>query len=349
MTENEIKKAIDWRTVFGEIKKRKKLFFKILPVVLVVSYLLMLDVPRYYSTSMSLAPEMGGQGGSGGTLSSIASSFGIDLADMETSDAINPMLYPDLMNDNGFVAKLFTIHVQSADRSIDTDYYTYLSKHQKYPWWINVKAAIVKLFQSKKDTAALSPNEILDPYNIPKKTESIMSAIRDKVTFDYDKKTGIVNIMVKDQDPLICKTVADSLSTILQVFITDYRTNKARTDAKHYERMTEIAHEEYDSIRHLYERTYDSNNNVVLQSVRGRIEYLENEMQTKYSEYTAYSAQLQNAKARIQERTPVFTVLKGASRPNQIAGPKRVLTAFYITILVGLCLCIYVLKDILKP
>ena len=36
-------------------------------------------------------------------LGSIASSFGFDLGEMQSSDAINPLLYPDLMDDNAFV------------------------------------------------------------------------------------------------------------------------------------------------------------------------------------------------------------------------------------------------------
>lgn len=338
------KDIIDLRIVFQELKRRRKLFFIILPAVIVLSYLLILGVPRYYSTNMVLAPEMEGQN-SGGTLSSIASSFGFDLGDMQTSDAISPMLYPDLMDDNGFVASLFSVHVRNLDGTIDTDYFTYLKQYQKIPWWSYIMNSIRNLFKSDDEGTASDANAGFDPYTIPKSVESVCAAIRSKVKLNHDKKTGVVSIMVEDQDPSICKTIADSVSTHLQAFITNYRTNKARVDADYYRNMVETARLEYDSIRRLYTSNYDANANVVLQSVRSRIEDIENVMQMKYNAYTAYSAQLQSAEARVQERTPAFTVLKGASRPNYIAGPKRVVFAIEMAILAFFFITFYIVKD----
>lgn len=40
-----------------------------------------------------------------------------------------------------------------------------------------------------------------------------------------------------DQDPLISATMADSVSMHLQQFITKYRTNKARIDVEHYQKL----------------------------------------------------------------------------------------------------------------
>ena len=42
---------------------------------------------------------------------------------------------------------------------------------------------------------------------------------------------------MQDQDPLICKTVADSVRNRLQDFITVYRTDKARKDVRYYENL----------------------------------------------------------------------------------------------------------------
>jgi hypothetical protein len=335
---------IDLRIVFKELKRRRKLYFIILPIVLVLSYLLILDVPRYYRTNMSLAPEIESLN-TGGTLSNLASSFGIDVNDMQTSDAISPMLYPDLMEDNGFVTSLFNVHVRNVDGSIDTDYYTYLTQLQKRPWWTPVMNAITNLFKSNTEEASNDPQAEFDPYNIPKSMENVCSVIRSKIQLNFDKKTGVVSILVEDQDAAICRTIADSVSTHLQAFITNYRTNKARIDAEYYRNMVEAAFHEYDSISRLYANVYDANANAVLKSVRNHIEDIEKEMQMKYNAYTAYSAQLQNSEARIQERTPAFTVLKGASRPNYIAGPKRLIFAIEMVLFAFFIITLYIVKD----
>ena len=72
---------------------------------------------NYYTTDVKLAPELG-INSSVSTLSSIASSFGFDIGDLKTNDAITPLLYPDLMEDNGFVYSLFDIKVQTKDGTI---------------------------------------------------------------------------------------------------------------------------------------------------------------------------------------------------------------------------------------
>lgn len=137
MEENKNNKpmVIDLRLILDKIKAKKKLYFVILPVVFVLSCVYILSIPRTYNSSLSLAPEINNSSNLGGTIGSLASSFGFDLGNMETTDAINPMLYPDLMEDNGFVVGLFDIKVTTADGATQCSYYDYLTKHQAYPFW----------------------------------------------------------------------------------------------------------------------------------------------------------------------------------------------------------------------
>lgn len=62
------------------------------------------------------------------------------------------------------------------------------------------------------------------------------------------------------------------------------------------------------------------------------------------------STQYQDAKARVQERTPAFTILKGASVPIKPTGPKRMLFVLAMTLLAFFVLTLwsvreYLLKD----
>ena len=336
--------VIDLRVVFGFIMKQKKLYFITLPIVFFVSCALILCVPRYYSTNMCLAPEAEKQI-SGGALSSIASSLGFDLDNLQTNDAIYPMLYPDLMDDNGFVSQLFNIRVKTQDGSIDTDYFTYLKKHQKAPWWAKLRSAVMSWIVKPEQPTNANSEKQFDPYSMSKYEDDVAGAIRNKVKFGYDKKTGVISISVEDQDPLICKTIADSVSTHLQNFITSYRTNKARVDVDYYEMMAEEAKKDYEEIRFRHSRFADANTNVVLHSVQSQLEDLENDMQMKFNAYTTFNAQLQNAKARLQERTPAFTILKGAAIPIRPIGPKRVIFVAAMLCLAFFAVTFYIMKD----
>ena len=134
MTENKDIEVIDLRIIFKRLWDKRKLFYIVLPTVFILSCLYIICIPRSYTTTTKMAPEVENVLGNG-TLGDIASTFGLNLNDMQTSDAITPLLYPDLMEDNGFVAELFNIPVKSIDGEIDTTYYQYLKKHQKHAWW----------------------------------------------------------------------------------------------------------------------------------------------------------------------------------------------------------------------
>lgn len=341
MEERNNPDVIDLRQLAKKLWAKKKLFLKVLPAVFVISCIYILGVPRTYTSDIKLAPELGNSMTGAGTLGSLASAFGFDINDMQTSDAITPLLYPDLMEDNGFVTSLFNIQVVSEDHEISTTYHDYLQKYQKSNIWLTpiswIKRLIKNLFSS--DDKKAQGERTFDPYHLIKDENDIAEAIRGNITFSMDKKTGVITIMTTAQDPLICKTIADSVKERLQVFITDYRTSKARIDYEYYKKLTEEAKKEYNESCKKYGKMSDANINVTLKSLSLKMEDLENDMHMKYNTYTTFNAQMEAAKAKIQERTPAFTVIKGATVPIKATGPKRMIFvaamlifAFFVTI-----------------
>lgn len=331
--------VIDLRAVASKIWKNKKLFYKTLPIAFVLSCVYIFSIPRYYTSDVKLAPELD-NGIGGGTLGDIASSLGFDISTAQTSDAISPLLYPDLMEDNKFVTNLFNIQVATKNGDIKDSYYNYLKKHQKKAWWMYPIGWIKKMFS--EDDNGQGAKGKLDPYHLSKKDDNIAKKIRDNIKLSIDKKTGVITINATDQDPIICKTLGDSIMTRLQDFITDYRTNKARIDVEYYKKLTAETKQEYEKARQRYGSYADANMDIVLESYRSKRDDLENDMQLKFNAYSTMNTQLQAAMAKVQERTPAFTVVKGAAVPVKPAGPKRMLfvagmliltfigTAFYL-------------------
>jgi len=331
--------VIDLRAVASKIWKNKKLFYKTLPIAFVLSCVYIFSIPRYYTSDVKLAPELD-NGIGGGTLGDIASSLGFDISTAQTSDAISPLLYPDLMEDNKFVTNLFNIQVTNKDGDIKDSYYNYLKKHQKKAWWMYPIGWIKKMFS--EDDNGQGAKGKLDPYHLSKKDDNIAKKIRDNIKLSIDKKTGVITINATDQDPIICKTLGDSIMTRLQDFITDYRTNKARIDVEYYKKLTAETKQEYEKARQRYGSYADANMDIVLESYRSKRDDLENDMQLKFNAYSTMNTQLQAAMAKVQERTPAFTVVKGAAVPVKPAGPKRMIfvagmliltfigTAFYL-------------------
>jgi uncharacterized protein involved in exopolysaccharide biosynthesis len=328
------------------LKQRKKAYFITFPIVFVLSCIWILPQPRYYRSSVALAPEYTTE--SAGGLSSIASSFGFNLGAMGGgSDAIYPSLYPELFQSPEFIVSLYDIKVKTDDGAVDTDYYTYIKKHQKRnPITAPFRAAkkwVTSLFKEENKTSAASANGV-NPFRMSEKDFILMEMIQQKILCTVDKKTEVITITVTDQDPLVAATLTDSVCARLQNFIVMYRTSKARMDAQYYQTLVDSALHEYNKATLAYSRFCDSHNMAIRQAVISKRESLETERALKLNAYTALSTQLETMKAKIQESTPAFTVLKSATVAPKPAGPKRMLFVIGMCALAGICLTLWLVR-----
>ena len=337
-------KQIDVVAIAKEMKKHKKLYMIALPITFVLSCLLILCVPRYYSSTAKLAPEISSFSSS--SLGDIASSFGFNLGESSTNgDAIFPELYPELIESNDFMVGMFDVKVKSKDGSINTTYYDYLANHQKAPWWVAGIQTVKKWF-AEPDTTAVKGKKA-NPFFLTKQQDAIVKLMMNRIMCNVDKKNYVISISVEDQDPLISATLADTVQAKLQDFITAYRTKKAKKDLEYYKKLSSDAKAKYERIRQQYASYSDANQDMVLESYRLKANDMENEMQLLYNTYTSLQDQVQQAQAKLLMQTPAFTTLQSASVPLKPAGPKRMLFVLGMTVLVFLIISIYSTRKII--
>ncbi len=349
MEETDKQQVIDLQKIVRILWSKKKLFYKVWAITFILSCVWIFPQPRYYTAEVKLAPEMSGED-MGGGLSSIASSFGVNLGSLGSSqDAIYPELYPDLFESPEFIVGLYDIHVKTQDSAVSTDYFTYMQKHRKanplmipFDW---VKKQVGELFESDVN-AVLSSNGKINPFLMSKKDFEIMEIVTNNIRCTVDRKTRVISISVQDQDPLVCATMADSVKTHLQAFIIRYRTSKVSEDVAHYQQMRDSAEVAYDLAMEAYSRFCDAHKNVVLQSFQSERDKLEGELAIKQNTLNAMETQLQTTKVKMQEKTPAFTTLKSATVPIKPAGPKRVFFVAGMLIFVTIILSLYIIfKD----
>ena len=344
----EEESSIDFGKIFKDLLKHKTLYYKVLPLAFILAAIYALSLPNYYNCQVKLAPELGSTARSAGGLAGLASSFGINLGSAQAgADAITPNLYPDLMNSVDFKTALFPVKVTRKDDNKTFTYYDYLDKEQKAPWWSEAMKAFFGLFSSKEP----EQESTIDPFMLTKRQSIIAKAIDKNVVCDVDKKTFVITINVTDQDPLICATLADSVKTRLQKFITDYRTSKARVDLEYNQKLYGEAKAKYEQARDTYARFSDSHRDVSSQSAQTKLADLQNEMNLQQQIYQQVVAQLQQAEMKVQQETPAFTTFQSATVPVLKAGPKRAQMCLIFLFLAFLGTTAWILykEDDLKP
>ncbi|MBQ8456605.1 MAG: hypothetical protein IJ540_03245 [Prevotella sp.] len=333
MMEENKKAPIDFTDIYKRLKPHKKKYYYVMGITLIATYLLMVCIPRYYISEVSLAPEPTGPS-VGGSLESLASSFGLGgmLSKMGSQDAIYAEIYPEVVSSKNFIADLMTVQVKTKNGNIKCDYYTYMSDHQKEPWWGFIFEGISKLFDTTPDNVP-DKKEGVSVFNHTKKQDAVFSRIEKNIRCRYDKKTDIVHVVVTDQDPLVSAIMAEATCQKLQEFIVKYRTNKARIDYEHYKTLRDKARADYDKAMQLYSVYADGHSNAVRSSSLTKAESLENEMEANWNLYSVLNNQVQTAEAKLQEATPAFTIIEDASIPLKPAGPKRTIIAILMSIL----------------
>ena len=355
--------TIDYGKLWTDVLKHRRLYYKVLPITFVVAAFIMLSIPNYYNCEVKLSPEMSGSNASKSGLLSLASSFGVNLNNATGgmgTEALFPTLYPDLMNSVDFKTSLFPVPVTiEGDKDEDEpdrtmSYYDYIENEQRLPWWSYIIKGIGESIKWVKNFITGEEEEEatgVNPFRLSEEQTEIVKIIDENIVCDVDKKTMVITINVKDQDPVICATMADTVKTRLQNFITDYRTRKARVDLDYNKKLYAETKARYDKARRLYSEFVDANNDIILQTVRQRQVELENEMQIQYNAFTQVAAQLLAAEAKVQEDTPAFTTLQSATVPVKKAGPGR---AKWCLVFLFLAFCattawIFHKEDDLKP
>lgn len=307
---------IDWMDILRRIISIRKTLYKAAGVGIVLGIIIALSIPKQYTVTVTLSPEMGGDKTTGG-LASLTSSFLGGSATSSSSDALNVTLAPDIVASTPFILELFNTRVQTLDGKLDTTLVAYLDK-QKSPWWeyiIKVPSLAIGVIKSFFAEKAEGISTEINPFQLTKKESDKVEGLRKVLTAEVNKKTAMTTISVTLQDPKVTAIVADSVVTKLQQYIIDYRIKKAKEDCAYLEELYHERQQEYYEAQSKYAHYFDTNRNIAFQSIRAEQERLQNDMNLAYQVYSQVAQQLQVARAKIQEEKPVFAVVEPATVP----------------------------------
>lgn len=336
--------------IIGLIRKviaKKRQLAIAFTVSAILGVIVALCTPKSFTAEVILAPEVS----SGGiniseSLSDMASSFGIDLGAKSSIDAIYPEIYPIVFASNNFILDLFDVKVSLLEDNATKTYRQHIEQDSPIPFWKYPSVLFSKLFSKPEE----KKGDGIDIFHLTKKEESIVKAIRSNIACLVDKKTNVITINVTDYDRQVAAIVADTLQQRLQDYIITYRTKKANHDLAYYQKLANESKEEYDQAQKKYTSYCDAHMGTTLASIEARRVELENEMQAKFNIYTQMNAQVQQSKAKVQENTPVFTLIQTSTIPNKASSTPRSFIVLLFVILGMIVNALWVLygQEIMK-
>lgn len=321
---NRQSKEIDIVALFKQLWLERNLVIKFCLVSAAIGVFMALNTPKVYTTSVVLAPESSDPSSSLNKLGSLTSMFGLNMGSSISSDAIYPELYPHVLSSTDFQISLFDVQVKRLDDENSKTYYRHLIEDAFIPLWRWPQIWLSSLFKKKTEYKPLNP------FHLTKTQTNICGLMSRNIACVIDKKTGVVTISVSDEDKYVSAIMADTVTSKLQNYITMYRTKKTRHDLEYLETLFKQSKEDYLQAQKEYAKATDSNMSLFRASNKAVLTNLENEMQLKYEIYSSTAQQLQLTKERLQENTPAFTTIQGATVPDKASSfPRSMMVVLY--------------------
>ncbi len=359
MTETQTKKEnkdseIDLIDIAKKIWSGRKIIIKSMIVFFVLGIFIVIFSPKEYKSEITLVVETSASGsGMSGLLQQFGGLAGINLNNTTNKEALVPDLYPEVIKSTPFLLEILKQKVLESKHDSTITVAQYIDRHTRLSIsefvmknTIGLPGRIIKLIRGDNDniinkklpvvSSDSAINLSVDPISITKKQSDIIETLAECINTEQDfKKSNKFIIRVEMQDPLVVAQVTSSVVKNLTKYIIEYRTKKAKTDLNFVEKSTFQAESNYLEAQQKLAVYKDRNKNVILSSVQVEEEKLQSEFDLAFSVYSALAKQLEQAKIKVQEETPVFNVMDPAQVPLKKSKPKTISILFTMFFLGG--------------
>lgn len=319
-------KEIDLLELATTLWKNRRRLIKWSACGLLIGLVVAFSIPKEYSVSVTLAPETNDKKSVPGNLGALASMAGLTTRSSSGTDAVYPMLYPDVVHSVPFITSLFDVEVETGKDGEKTTVRQFMEEETKGPWWgavLGLPGKIIGLFSSSSSEEPADHQ--LDNFRLTNKENRLYEALCHRISASVDTKTFVVTLNVKMQNPVVTAMLADTVAARLKTYITEYRTNKSRQDLDYAIKLNEEAKENYYAAQQRYADYLDRNQGMILHSARTVRERLENEATLAFNLYNQTAQKVQHAQAKVQETTPVYAIITPPTVPLRPSSPRKML------------------------
>lgn len=313
-----------------------------------VGALIAFGSPAEYSARMRLLPYRVGTGGAAG-LSGLAGIAGIRLPTAASDQTITADLYPEVAKSLDFrIAVAETpLRFSVADQKVTLiEYFRDIRQPAVTEliasYSIGLPARIVSSLTSDEEEMKVGGEENVEEAPVRKFDESYLSLVgtlENRLSVSIDKKTGILLISATMPDPYAAADLVRVAADRLMRRIIEYESQKAGENFRFVNEQHQQAKGRYERAQQDLARFSDRNRALMSATAQVDRDRLQREYDIAFEVYQQFSRELEQARIKMNQETPVFTVLDQVTVPNFKTSPNRpriVLSALFLGALVGI-------------
>ena len=320
-TETEM--TIDIGKMFKVIKKNKWTILIATIVSAALGIFIAINIPNEYSSQVQILPELESKDAAGGLskFKSLAGLAGVDLSSLSSTEAVRPDLYPNILQSTPFLMDVMSLKVFATKFKRSLKMSEFLEENSK-------KELSTRLFGEsdgeEKDIPVINPKNIpFETIRLDTKQDLLIKDLKKRIGATLDKKTGVISIAVKMQDPVIAATIVRYAQDYLTNYVVKYRTEKTIKDINFLDARLNEAKRRYDDALYAYSSYQDRNKGLFLNIVKDEGKKMQYGVDLAFNLYSELSKQLEEAKIKVHRETPIFKVLEPAQIPVKKSEPKR--------------------------
>jgi uncharacterized protein involved in exopolysaccharide biosynthesis len=320
-TDSEI--TIDISKIFKVIGKHKWMILIVTILFSGIGVFIAINTPNEYVSQVQILPELESKDAAGGLskFKSLAGLAGVDLSSLSSSEAVRPDLYPNILQSTPFLMDVMAMKIYAYKYKQTLAMSRFLAENNK-------RELATKIFgesdDDDDDMPVINPKTIpLETIKLDKKQDKLIKDLQKRIGATLDKKSGVISISVKMQDPVVAATLVKYAQDYLTEYVVKYRTEKTKNDITFLNERLSEAKRRYDNALYAYSSYQDRNKSLFLNIAKDEGKKLQYEVDLSYNLYAELAKQLEEAKIKVHRETPIFKVLEPAQIPVKKSEPKR--------------------------
>lgn len=324
------------------------IIIKVTSLFIAIGFFVALGSSVEYSSDLKLLPE-NQQGSSLSGIGGLARQFGLSRGS-EQIEGISPALYPEIAQSTELMVRLLEYEVNLPDGRKQVTLFEYFTEHQKVSIVnlakrytielpLTVMGWIRNLLTTKdSETVMISPD---DPktsrlLRLSKDEWAVISSLKERISSSINIENGIVTVTAKMPNAMMAADVADQVVIYLSEYITNYRTEKTRSDVEFIEGRYIDAKVRFEDAQQKLAEFTDRQRNTVRATDDIQRQSLQSEYNFTFNLYTSLAERLEEARIKLQEDTPIVKIMEPAYVPDKRSEPKRGMIVIIYTLLGGI-------------
>ncbi len=329
------KNEVDLGKLFKEFWKKRKFISYVTGVFLVIGILVAFTSKVEYQASCKLLSE--NQGSTIPNIGGLASLTGFNIPISKNSEQLSPKLFPEIIKSVPFQLDLIhePIHFQILDSTMSSFiYFTHIASPSIFEQMTitSILGKIKNVFSKKIEEKT---EEKIDILHVLPKEWSVIQNLRERFKIEVTAKTGVIEVTTEMPDFYAAAQMTNILVKKLTAEVISYKTEKTKTNLFFIKDRYNECKTAYEKKQKILARYSDRNKNLSSSLVRIEYQRLQNDMDIAFEVYKNLASQLEQAKIKVKEETPVFKILDPVTLQQNPIKPKKKLIIF-IFILVGM-------------